>query len=66
MSHPTLLLKSHSVSPCDEPGADKKFLGSAFIVQADSMAEVRARMEADVYWSGNVVSLLSSIALGNG
>lgn len=49
-----------------EPGADKKFLGSAFIVQADSMAEVRARMEADVYWSGNVVSLLSSIALGNG
>jgi len=35
-------------------GADKKFLGSAFIVQADNIAEVRQRMESDVYWTGNV------------
>lgn len=39
------------------PGADKQFLGSAFIVQADSIAEIRQRMEADVYWTGNVVSV---------
>jgi hypothetical protein len=38
-----------------EPGADKKFLGSAFIVKADSLEEVRNRMEADVYWTENVV-----------
>ena len=38
-----------------EPGAEKKFLGSTFIIKADNMEEVRKRMEADVYWDQNVV-----------
>lgn len=42
-----------------EPGADKKFLGSTFIVKADSLEEVRKRMEADVYWTENVVRELA-------
>ena len=38
-----------------QPGADKQFLGSAFIIKAESLEEVRKRMEADVYWTENVV-----------
>jgi len=37
-----------------QPGADKQFLGSAFIIKAESLEEVRKRMEADVYWTENV------------
>jgi len=38
-----------------QPNADKQFLGSAFIIKAESLEEVRKRMEADVYWTENVV-----------
>ncbi|KAF8307674.1 hypothetical protein DL93DRAFT_2087768 [Clavulina sp. PMI_390] len=38
-----------------EPGAtDKKFVGSMFIIEAESVEAIRKRIEADAYWKGNV------------
>ena len=39
----------------DTPDAPKKMAGSLMIFEAGSYAEVKAMIEADVYWTGNVV-----------
>ena len=39
----------------DSPGAERKMAGSLMIFEADSYAEVKALIEGDVYWTGNVV-----------
>ncbi|RPD57336.1 hypothetical protein L226DRAFT_467496 [Lentinus tigrinus ALCF2SS1-7] len=38
----------------DTPDAPKKMAGSLVIYEANSYAEVKAMVEADVYWMGNV------------
>ncbi|EJF57245.1 hypothetical protein DICSQDRAFT_140489 [Dichomitus squalens LYAD-421 SS1] len=38
----------------DTPDAEKKMAGSLMIFEANSYAEVKALIESDVYWTGNV------------
>ncbi|PIL32768.1 hypothetical protein GSI_04885 [Ganoderma sinense ZZ0214-1] len=38
----------------DSPDAERKMAGSFRIVEAGSYAEVRALVESDVYWTGDV------------
>jgi hypothetical protein len=38
-----------------EPGAEKKGAGSLLIVEAESLADVRKMMEADIYFKAGVV-----------
>lgn len=40
--------------------ADKKFVGSALLYEADSIEDVRKLVEQDVYWTENVVSWFTS------
>ena len=44
----------------DTPDADKKMIGSLMIFEASSYAEVKALIESDVYWTGNVVRMILS------
>ena len=39
----------------DTPDAPKKMAGSLMIFEASTYAEVKAMIESDVYWTGNVV-----------
>ena len=45
----------------DTPDADKKMIGSLMIFEASSYAEVKALVESDVYWTGNVVRVVLSL-----
>jgi len=45
------LLSPESIA---SPDAPKKMIGSMLIVRATSLEEVRAKVETDVYWTGNV------------
>lgn len=47
----------------DTPDAPKKMAGSLMIFEANSYAEVKAMIEADVYWTGNVVRVNGSLSL---
>ncbi|KAM5545020.1 hypothetical protein V8D89_001131 [Ganoderma adspersum] len=38
----------------DSPDAERNMAGSFRIVEADSYAEVKALVESDVYWTGDV------------
>ena len=40
----------------ESPNADKKMIGSVFICEADSLADVRKLIETDVYYTNGVVS----------
>ena len=40
------------------PGAEKRMVGSVFVCEAESLADVRRLMEGDVYYTGGVVSRL--------
>ena len=42
----------------DTPDAPKKMAGSLMIFEASTYAEVKAMIESDVYWTGNVVCAL--------
>ena len=44
----------------DSPDAERNMAGSFRIVEAESYAEVKALVESDVYWTGDVVRVLSS------
>ena len=50
----------------DTPDAPKKMAGSLMIFEAGSYAEVKAMIEADVYWTGNVVRTMHMSVLGPG
>lgn len=43
----------------DAAPADKKFVGSVLLYEADSIEEVRKLVEQDLYWTENVVSWFS-------
>ncbi|KAG8819681.1 hypothetical protein FRC18_011955 [Serendipita sp. 400] len=45
------LLSPESIAAPDAP---KKMVGSMLVVRAASIEEVRAKVESDVYWTGNV------------
>ena len=47
------LLTPESVERAD---VTRKMIGSMLVVQATSIAEVRAKIEADIYWTSGVVS----------
>ena len=38
------------------PAAERKMVGSVFVCEAESLEEVRALMESDVYYTSGVVS----------
>jgi hypothetical protein len=40
----------------DAAPADKKFVGSVLLYEADSIEDVRKLVEQDIYWTENVVS----------
>ena len=40
----------------DAAPADKRFVGSVLLYEADSIEEVRKLVEQDIYWTENVVS----------
>ncbi|KAG8213748.1 hypothetical protein J3R82DRAFT_10454 [Butyriboletus roseoflavus] len=42
----------------DAAPADKKFVGSVLLYEADSIEDVRKLVEQDIYWTENVVSLV--------
>ncbi len=43
----------------DTPDAPKKMAGSLMIFEANTYADVKALIESDVYWTGNVVRILA-------
>ena len=45
----------------DTPDGDKQMIGSLMIFEASSYAEVKALVESDVYWTGNVVHMALSL-----
>ena len=42
------------------PDAPKEMAGSVLLVRAKSLEEVRANVEADIYWKSGVVSISKS------
>ncbi|KAI0707800.1 hypothetical protein C8Q76DRAFT_628579 [Earliella scabrosa] len=55
--NPAMKIGGAMLSPneaLDTPDAPKKMAGSLMIFEAGSYAEVKAMIEADVYWTGNV------------
>ena len=45
----------------EAPDAPRKMVGSLMVFRAENIDIVRKRIEADVYWSGNVVSIIRYI-----
>ncbi|PIL32760.1 hypothetical protein GSI_04875 [Ganoderma sinense ZZ0214-1] len=55
--NPKIKLGGAMISPneaLDSPDAERKMAGSLIIFEADSYAEVKALIENDVYWKGDV------------
>ena len=50
----------------ETPGAPRKMVGSMVVIQAESLAEARKRVESDIYWTSDVVSLTSDSGCGCG
>ena len=55
-----VLLSPESI---ESPDAQRKMVGSMFVIKAESLADVRRMVESDVYWASGVVSF-SCLTLG--
>ncbi|KAI0710317.1 hypothetical protein C8T65DRAFT_648552 [Cerioporus squamosus] len=55
--NPAIKIGGAMLSPkeaLDTPDAQKKMAGSLMIFEANTYADVKAMIESDVYWTGNV------------
>jgi uncharacterized protein YciI len=56
------LLSPESIESADAP---QKMVGSMLIIQAESLAAASKRIESDIYWTSNVVSIIVSLDTSN-